>query len=69
MQNIEVVNTICTILDDVQPRNDGNSYSQQITFVKDQPGHGWRYAIDASKIDKELDWVPEEALKLASEKR
>lgn len=59
-QNIEVVQMICSILDEVQPREDGESYSKQISFVKDRPGHDWRYAIDASKIKEELGWTPEE---------
>jgi len=59
-QNIEVVQTICEILDDIQPRSDSCSYKDQITFVKDRPGHDWRYAIDASKIKEKLGWTPEE---------
>ncbi|MFH5834119.1 dTDP-glucose 4,6-dehydratase [Halalkalibaculum sp. DA384] len=58
-QNIEVVNTICSILDELQPRDKGN-YEDQITFVTDRPGHDFRYAIDASKIEAELGWKPEE---------
>ncbi|KUJ75886.1 dTDP-glucose 4,6-dehydratase [Thiomicrospira sp. XS5] len=57
-QNIEVVKTICSILDDVRPKE--RAYSEQITFVSDRPGHDRRYAIDASKIEKELDWKPKE---------
>ena len=59
-QNIDVVKTICTILDNIKPRTDGQSYTQQITFVKDRPGHDLRYAIDASKIQQELNWQPQE---------
>ena len=59
-QNIDVVKTICTILDNIKPREDGQSYTQQITFVKDRPGHDLRYAIDASKIQQELNWQPQE---------
>ena len=59
-QNIEVVTSICSILDEVQSRDDGKPYSEQITFVKDRPGHDWRYAIDASKIKDKLDWEPDE---------
>lgn len=59
-QNIEVVNTICSILDQVQPKEQGK-YSEQITFVTDRPGHDWRYAIDASKIEYELGWTPQES--------
>jgi dTDP-glucose 4,6-dehydratase len=58
--NIEVVKTICKILDELKPRSDGKSYAEQITYVKDRPGHDRRYAIDASKIEKELGWRPAE---------
>ncbi len=58
--NIEVVETICGILDDLKPRQDGKSYADQITFVADRPGHDRRYAIDATKIERELGWTPEE---------
>lgn len=56
--NLEVVNQICLILDKLQPRNDGRSYSTQITFVQDRPGHDRRYAIDSTKIRRELGWKP-----------
>ena len=58
--NLEVVNTICDILDELRPRSDGRLYAEQITFVTDRPGHDRRYAIDASKIQKELGWRPTE---------
>jgi dTDP-glucose 4,6-dehydratase len=58
--NLDVVNTLCAILDQEQPRLDGLSYSLQITFVKDRPGHDRRYAIDASKLERELGWKPSE---------
>ncbi len=58
--NIEVVKTICNILDALKPKADGKSYAEQITFVKDRPGHDRRYAIDASKIKRELGWGPSE---------
>lgn len=67
-QNIDVVKTICTILDNIKPRTDGQSYTQQITFVKDRPGHDLRYAIDASKINKELGWQPQETFESGIEK-
>ena len=60
-QNIEVVKTICKILDELKPRVDQEQYESLITFVKDRPGHDLRYAIDASKIKKDLGWVPEES--------
>ena len=59
--NLEVVYTLCNLLDDLKPRDDGKSYKEQITFVKDRPGHDKRYAVDASKIANELDWKPEES--------
>lgn len=58
--NLDVVNTLCDILDQEQPRSDGLSYREQITFVKDRPGHDRRYAIDASKLERELGWKPAE---------
>ncbi|HJW27214.1 MAG TPA: dTDP-glucose 4,6-dehydratase [Rhodocyclaceae bacterium] len=58
--NLEVVHTLCAILDELQPRADGQSYKAQITFVKDRPGHDRRYAIDAGKLERELGWKPRE---------
>ena len=58
--NIEVVKTLCRILDEESPKADGTSYAEQITFVKDRPGHDRRYAIDARKIETELGWKPVE---------
>lgn len=60
MANIDVVRIVCGILDELQPRADGKRYEEQITFVKDRPGHDRRYAIDASKIERELGWKPAE---------
>lgn len=57
-QNIDVVKTICSILDELVPKQ--AKYSEQITFVSDRPGHDRRYAIDSSKMQAELEWVPEE---------
>lgn len=57
-QNIEVVKTICTLLDAKRPRADGVKYESQIAYVKDRPGHDRRYAIDASKLKRELGWEP-----------
>ncbi|HEX4879553.1 MAG TPA: dTDP-glucose 4,6-dehydratase [Limnobacter sp.] len=60
MANIDVVNLVCRLLDEMQPRSDGKSYSEQIQFVTDRPGHDRRYAIDARKIERELGWRPHE---------
>lgn len=59
-QNIEVVKTICQILDELRPQANGQSYESLITFVTDRPGHDIRYAIDATKIQNDLGWTPEE---------
>ncbi len=58
--NIEIVKTVCALLDDLRPRADGQSYATQISYVKDRPGHDRRYAIDARKLEKELGWKPAE---------
>ena len=58
--NIEIVKTVCALLDSLRPKSDGQSYSAQISYVKDRPGHDRRYAIDASKIQRELGWKPAE---------
>jgi dTDP-glucose 4,6-dehydratase len=58
--NIEIVRTICALLDEMQPRADGKSYAEFITHVADRPGHDRRYAIDATKIHRELGWKPAE---------
>jgi dTDP-glucose 4,6-dehydratase len=58
--NLDVVHTLCDLLDELQPRSDGRSYRSQITFVQDRPGHDRRYAIDASKLATELGWKPAE---------
>lgn len=59
-QNLDVVHTICDLLDQMKKRSDGKSYRDLITYVPDRPGHDKRYAIDASKIMKELKWQPKE---------
>lgn len=61
MANVDVVDTICRILDDVQPRSDGQSYRDQIRYVGDRPGHDRRYAIDAARLQRELAWKPSES--------
>jgi dTDP-glucose 4,6-dehydratase len=58
--NLEIVRTVCALLDELQPRRGGGSYAEQVTFVKDRPGHDRRYAIDARKIERELGWKPAE---------
>ena len=58
--NLDVVHTLCSILDQLSPRPDGKPYKDQITYVTDRPGHDRRYAIDASKIERELGWKPAE---------
>lgn len=58
--NIEIVHTVCALLDKLRPKADGSSYRDQIIFVKDRPGHDRRYAIDAGKIHRELGWKPSE---------
>jgi dTDP-glucose 4,6-dehydratase len=60
MTNLEVVEAVCAILDEWRPRADGKAYAEQITFVRDRPGHDRRYAIDARKIEAELGWRPRE---------
>lgn len=68
MTNIDVVRTICTVLDRLRPRLENRSYAEQIAFVVDRPGHDRRYAIDASKIERELDWRPQESFSSGIEK-
>jgi dTDP-glucose 4,6-dehydratase len=58
--NLEVIKTLCSILDELKPKADGSKYENQITYVKDRPGHDRRYAIDASKLERELGWRPQE---------
>ena len=58
--NIEIVYTVCALLDELRPKVDGSSYKAQITHVQDRPGHDRRYAIDARKIERELGWKPAE---------
>ena len=58
--NLDIVHTVCALLDELRARSDGKSYREQITYVTDRPGHDRRYAIDASKIERELGWKPAE---------
>lgn len=58
--NLEIVHTVCKLLDELKPRADGKPYQDQITYVTDRPGHDRRYAIDARKIEQELGWKPAE---------
>jgi len=67
-KNLEVVETVCTILDRLRPRADGQSYTSQIGFVADRPGHDARYAIDATRIKDELSWEPQETFETGIEK-
>ncbi len=66
--NLEVVEALCAILDELKPKSNAKSYSDQITFVKDRPGHDRRYAIDVSKLEGELGWKPKETFKLGLRK-
>jgi len=61
IKNIEVVTTICSLLDEISPKEDGSQYSDLITYVRDRPGHDFRYAINANKINSELGWSPQES--------
>ncbi len=61
IKNLDVVTIICSLLDEISPRENGSSYSDLITFVKDRPGHDFRYAIDAGKIQNDLGWSPNES--------
>jgi dTDP-glucose 4,6-dehydratase len=60
MPNIDIVKTVCSLLDELRPRADGKPYIEQVTYVADRLGHDRRYAIDASKIERELGWRPAE---------
>ncbi len=66
--NLEVVHALCARLDALQPRADGQSYASQITYVRDRPGHDRRYAIDASKIERDLGWRPAETFESGIDK-
>ena len=66
--NLDVVHTLCSILDQLQPRTDGKSYAEQITYVTDRPGHDRRYAIDARKLEQQLGWKPAETFETGIQK-
>ena len=66
--NIKIVKNICNILDSEAPLESGRSYSEQIIFVDDRPGHDFRYAIDASKIEWKLGWYPKESFETGIKK-
>lgn len=66
--NLDVVYTICHILDQLRPKADGSKYATQITYVKDRPGHDRRYAIDATKLERELGWKPAETFETGIQK-
>ena len=66
--NLEVVSEICKILDFIKPKQDGSSYKEQIEFVKDRPGHDFRYSLDTSKIKKDFNWKPKESFSSGLEK-
>jgi dTDP-glucose 4,6-dehydratase len=66
--NLDVVHVICDTLDRIRPRADGLSYREQIKFVADRPGHDFRYAIDASKLESDLGWAPQESFESGIDK-
>ena len=66
--NLEVVQEICKILDSIKPKQNGSSYEEQIEFVKDRPGHDFRYSLDTSKIEKDFNWKPKETFTSGLEK-
>ena len=68
IRNIDIVNTICSILDELKPRSNHQSYSELIVYVTDRPGHDFRYAIDASKIKNDLGWTPKETFETGIQK-
>jgi len=67
-KNLDLVKMLCSILDNKRPRKDGKRYEELITFVKDRAGHDWRYAIDSTKIEEDLNWKAQESFKSGMEK-
>ena len=61
IKNIDIILTICKIMDEIKPSKTNQSYSKLITYVADRPGHDFRYAIDATKIKNEINWIPKES--------
>jgi dTDP-glucose 4,6-dehydratase len=68
IKNIDVVQIVCAVLDEILPRDNGLVYSELIHYVTDRPGHDFRYAIDATKIEKELGWSPMESFETGVQK-
>jgi dTDP-glucose 4,6-dehydratase len=68
IKNIDIVKIICRKMDERSPRTNGAKYEELITYVADRPGHDFRYAIDASKIENELGWLPKESFETGIEK-
>jgi len=68
IKNIDIVKSICSILDELRPRSNGELYQNLITYVTDRPGHDLRYAIDASKIKNDLGWSPKETFETGIQK-
>jgi len=68
IKNIQIVEVICDVLNDIHPAGSGKSYHELINFVKDRPGHDFRYAIDASKLKKEIGWEPKESFNTGIQK-
>jgi dTDP-glucose 4,6-dehydratase len=66
--NLDIVHTVCALLDELRPRQDGKKYCEQIAFVADRPGHDQRYAINAQKIERELGWKPAETFETGIQK-
>ena len=68
IQNIDIVKIICRKMDELSPRINGTKYEELVTYVPDRPGHDFRYAIGASKIENDLGWLPKESFETGIEK-